>query len=104
MIDTDHLVELQQSVDELHEEVQCLRTVVDELRELLEWVTRNPEPTVDQWRQAPRIFSMPLDPTAPDFAKRIDEVAPRDTAPANKNAQSPTETQQQSPKDQQNLF
>lgn len=97
MVEMEYVLKLRESVDELREEVQVLRNVVDELRGLIEWATRNPEPTVDQWRQAHRIFSIPLDPAAPDFHERLNEVEPSEVT-------TPTAVSSDLPKDQRKLF
>jgi hypothetical protein len=91
MLDTESVAELQQSVDELRDEVQILRTAIDELREVIEWISRNPEPAIEQIQQVRRIISMPLDPTCSDFGERInafpkaDLIAPK-TAPPSQGA------------------
>lgn len=80
MIEMEHVVELRQSVDELREEVHVLRMVIDELREVVEWISRNPESRADELQRLRRVDSMPLDPTCPDFGKRINAVSPDDHA------------------------
>lgn len=99
-------VDVSEFVDEvrqLKEEVQVLRDVLSEIHEELQWAVRNtllPSAAASPLR---RITSMPLDPTAPDFAVRLNEVTPQDLPPESDGADSVGHTPPP-PKDQQNLF
>jgi hypothetical protein len=50
-----------------------LRESIDEFREAFEHAVRNPP---DPLPPPFQLWSMPLDPTAPDFAKRLNGVPP----------------------------
>jgi len=65
--------DLAELVQQLRDEVQLLRMAVDELREEVQRANRN----VDDVPSRPlrfRLTSMPADPTASDWAKRLNEV------------------------------
>ena len=76
MIEMEYLVELRQSVDKLCEEVQVLRNAIDELREVVVWISRNPVPTREQLNEVRQIFSMPLNATLPDVHERFNALDP----------------------------
>lgn len=73
--------ELAEAVEVLTAEVRVLRHAVDELREEIQYATRNvfdrPEPPLPHRR----IVSMPLDPCADDFGERINALTPADLPP-----------------------
>jgi hypothetical protein len=73
--ESDILQRLVDAVDRLANEVQVMRQVIDEIRDDFAWGLNN-----DAFRQAPRrtvppmvLKSMPLDPRAPDFGRRINQ-------------------------------
>lgn len=95
--------ELTEEVRQLKEEVRILRDVLGEIHEELQWAVRNallPSAAASPLR---RIVSMPLDPTAPDFAARLNELTPQDLPAGNDDAESVDQTPPR-PKDQQKLF
>lgn len=64
----DHVTEV---VREAVEEVGVLRDAIDDEREVVEWAARNDKPIF-------RLTSMPADPTALDFAHRLNALTPED--------------------------
>ena len=81
--------DLSTAVAALTDEVRVLRQAIDDLREEIQYATNN---LLD--RSAPplphrRIVSMPLDPTADDFAKRLNAVTPDDLPPEGDATQTP---------------
>lgn len=76
----DETVEqLRQDVQGLRDEVQVLRNAIDELREIFEYAVQNGLPIRSSLDgHARRITSMPIDPTAPDFAMRVNRFAAAD--------------------------
>lgn len=71
--------ELTQSLDEHREDLRVVRDVIDELRELVDYLTRQfPDPTTWIEHLQRRITSMPVDPTADDYAERVNRVTPHD--------------------------
>jgi len=67
--------QLIESVDRLRQEVELLRLVVDELREELQYIVRNPgEYRVPETIERLRVTSLPLDPAADDFDQRVNAV------------------------------
>ena len=76
---TDDLLDnLAIEVSDLKDEIKVFRTVMDEIREDLEWLVRNlriadvPRPI--------QLTSMPVDPCADDFHERVNAVS-RDDLP-----------------------
>lgn len=64
-------VSLTEDVRALRDEVHVLREAVDDFREVFEHTIRN---LPDQLPPPLRIWSLPADPTAPDFGERINAV------------------------------
>jgi hypothetical protein len=58
----------------LRDEMHVLREAVDELREQLEYALRNAAPKQDAWLPTRAITSFPVDPTAPDWAARVNSI------------------------------
>ena len=78
-IEGDANSQLIESIDRLRQEVEVLRIVVDELREELQYLVRNPgEYRVAETIERLRITSLPLDPAAEDFERRVNTV-PQET-------------------------
>lgn len=81
--------ELAEVVEALTAEVRVLRQAVDELREEIQYATRNlidrPVPPLPHRR----IVSMPLDPLADDFGERLNAVTPDDLPEDDSAAQTP---------------
>jgi hypothetical protein len=71
---------LASAIDRLREELAITRQVLDEILNELQWANRN---RGDENGLAPyrRITSMPLDPTAPDWAERLNRFTPADLPP-----------------------
>jgi hypothetical protein len=69
----EQMQELTREVHALREEVQVLRMSIDEFRDDLVHVLRNPPEHIPP---PIRIHSLPLDPTAADFGDRINAVPP----------------------------
>lgn len=60
------------AVEEVAEQLQVLREVIDEIREEFQWAVRN-----NRLRCPPmHITSMPKDPLAPDFGTRVNRYTP----------------------------
>lgn len=76
-LDEDAVERLADAVDSLVEEIHLLAQSLDDLREEFSWAIRN-----DPLRAPYRLTSMPLDPTAPDFAERLNQLTPADLPPA----------------------
>ena len=74
------------ALDRLTEQVAVVRQVLDEILDELQSANRNRP--ADDGPNAPyrRITSMPIDPTVPDWAERLNRYSPADlptgTAPA----------------------
>ncbi len=72
---TGELIEnLQQTVEELSQEVHVLRNVLDEIREDFSWALRNGHPTPEHELQHPILKKMALDPSATDWQNRLEIV------------------------------
>ncbi len=69
----ENSVSLTEDVRALRDEVHVLRQAVDEFREVFEHTVQN---LPDQLPPPLRIWSLPADPTAPDFGERINAVSP----------------------------
>lgn len=66
-----------EALDRLSDELTVLRDVLDEIRSELQWANRNRED--GPWKPAPvHITSMPRDPTAPDWAERLNRFSAAD--------------------------
>jgi hypothetical protein len=63
-------IEISRLVDEIH----ALRQAVDDLREELVWELRQLRAANQEAKPPFRLTSMPLDPTAADFAQRVNAV------------------------------
>jgi hypothetical protein len=62
------------AIERLTEEIHTLRMAVDELREALVWELRQLREAAPQWPARLQLTSMPADPTAPDFHRRVNAV------------------------------
>ncbi len=72
---TGELIEdLQQTVEELSQEVHVLRDVLDEIRDDFRWALRNGHPTPEHELQHPILKKMALDPSATDWQDRLESV------------------------------
>lgn len=69
---------LAEALDRLREELAIIRQVLDEIASELQWANRNREPSGDSGGPIRRITSMPLDPTAPDWAERLNQFSADD--------------------------
>lgn len=66
-----------EALDRLSDELTVLRDVLDEIRSELQWANRNRDD--GPWKPAPvHITSMPRDPTAPDWAERLNRFSAAD--------------------------
>ncbi len=74
----------------LRDEVRVLRDAMDELREQLEHTLRNGPSNQDAWLPIRPITSFPLDPTAPDWAVRVNAITPYGTPQAMPNTAEAT--------------
>jgi len=79
----------------LREEVRVLRESIDEFREAFEHAVRN---LPEQLPPPLRVWSMPADPTAPDFGERINAVPPEQMAALRASLQNPVGTNTAQPK------
>jgi hypothetical protein len=67
-----------EALDRLAQELAVLRDVLDDIHSELQWANRNrPDHEGDRWAIR-RITSMPLDPTAPDWAERLNQFSAAD--------------------------
>lgn len=74
-VETDELAEIiDGSIGELREEVRVLRMAVDGLREVLEWITRNPDALFQQPDQVPSVLASPPEPGSDDCHSPLHEV------------------------------
>lgn len=88
--DSDAIVD---ALDRLREELCVLRDVLDDVRGELQWANQNRgDSAVPVW-SARRITSMPLDPTASDWAERLNRVSVTETP--SENSAPPTAEQGQ---------
>jgi hypothetical protein len=69
---------LAETLYRLREELAVIRQVLDEIAGELQWANRNREPSVDAAGSFRRITSMPLDPSAQDWAERINQFSADD--------------------------
>lgn len=77
-ISGDEVAELTASVEKLIQEVRVLRDTIDELREDLRWAINNRDEFRCQPRHVVHITSIPLDPLAKDFGKRVNRFSAKD--------------------------
>jgi len=70
----DRLEHIAEVVRENTEEIGVLRDAIDEEKELMEWAAQNDKPIL-------RLTSMPVDPTARDFAEKLSSLRPEDLPP-----------------------
>ena len=66
--------ELVEVIEQLTEEVTTLRQAVDDLREELTWEIRQLREGTPEWKARFHLTSMPVDPTLPDFHRRVNAV------------------------------
>ena len=93
------------SIDALRDEVNVLRTAVDELREELQWLVRNPgENRVAEMIERLRVTSLPLDPAADDFGQRVNAVPEETIAELRTSPETTHERKQQPAASQRGLF
>lgn len=72
---------LSDTIDRLIAQVQVLVTAVDELTDEVQW-RNNQVRERDGYRSPPMVItSMPKDPLAPDFGKRLNRFTPADLTP-----------------------
>lgn len=67
---SESLTEISRLADEIH----VLRQALDDLREELVWELRQLRTASQEARPPFRLTSMPVDPTAPDFAERVNAL------------------------------
>jgi len=90
--DTDlgeQIEDLTAEMQTLRAEVRVLWEAIDELRDALEHALRNPPETLPP---PFRLWSMPLDPTAPDFAGQLNAVPPEVISRLRGEATGPAES------------
>lgn len=97
--------QLIESIDSLRQQVEVLRDVVDELREELQYLVRNP----NEYRVAApieqlRVTSLPLDPAADDFDERVNTVPAETVAELRTAVESTQEKKQRATTNQRGLF
>lgn len=91
--------------DRLREEVQVLHNAVDELREELQYMVRNPgENHGAEKIERLRISSLPLDPAADDFDDRVNSVPEVSVAELRTAAETTLENKQRPATSQRGLF
>jgi len=69
---------LAETLDRLREELAVVRQVLDEIAGELHWTNRNRELGIDVGGSFRRITSMPLDPSAQDWAERLNQFSADD--------------------------
>ena len=104
-IDGETERELTESIDRLRQEVEVLRIVVDELREELQYLVRNPgENHVAKSIERLRVTSLPLDPAADDFEERVNAVPEKTVAELRTATPTGQEKKQEPATSQRGLF
>ena len=104
-IDGEADSELIECIDSLREQVKVLRNAVDDLREELQYLVRNPgENRVAETIERLRVTSLPLDPTADDFGQRVNAVPEETVAELRTAAQTAQEKKQRPATSQRGLF
>lgn len=82
----DDIEELRHEVADLKDHVRLLVDAIDELREELQWLTRNGLPSRDPPAPVPVLKQMAADPCADDWGERLvivrGDTPPIDKAPA----------------------
>lgn len=70
---------LREEVESLRLQIEVLTNAIDELRDALQYAVENGLPVLSSLGEhARRITSMPVDPAAPDFAKRVNRLTRAD--------------------------
>jgi hypothetical protein len=67
----DENAELRRDITDLKDEVRVLRDILDEIRDELQWVTRNGVPVQVSHPVSPVLRQMALDPMAKDWGERL---------------------------------
>jgi hypothetical protein len=68
---SDEIAQLRDEVTDLKNQVQVLSDILDEIREELQWVTRNGLPIREPLPACPTLKRMALDPCADDWNERL---------------------------------
>lgn len=85
----DETAELRQEVAELKDRVRVLTDAVDELREELQWLTRNGLPRHEPPAVSPVLKQMAADPTADDWNEQL-VIARGEAADQSRQADAPS--------------
>ena len=83
---TDADDDLIDALENVAAQLGLIRQVLDEIFTELQWANQNPRDADDSARAIRRITSMPLDPTAPDWADRLNRFTPADVPVPKENA------------------
>jgi len=78
------------TLDRLCEELAVIRQVLDEVRSELQWANQNRPDSGYPSESSRRITSMPLDPTATDWAERVNRLSPADLPSDERKPAKPT--------------
>lgn len=70
--------EIAAALERLADELEVIRQVLDEIRHEMQWANRNGGDNDHGVPTERRITSMPLDPTAKDWAKRLNRYSAAD--------------------------
>ena len=104
-IDGEAHSELIESIDALRDEVEVLRNAVDELREELQYLVRNPgESRASEPVEPLRVTSLPLDPAADGFGQQVNTVPEETVAELRTAAVTDQEKKQGPATNQRGLF
>jgi len=94
-----------ESIDRLRQEVEVLRNAVDDLREELRYLVRNPgESCVTETIKRLHVTSLPLDPSDDDFGLRINAVPAETVAELRTSAETIQEENRGPATSQRDLF
>ena len=69
--ETNEVQELRDAVVELKDHIRVLINVIDEVRDELQWLTRNGLPSVEPLPTVPVLKQMAADPCAGDWSERL---------------------------------
>jgi hypothetical protein len=76
-VESDELIQIiDGSVGDLREKIGMLRIAVDELREVLNWITKNPDATFELNERVRTVVCLPPERTSDDCRAAVDEVRP----------------------------
>lgn len=83
---TDANEDLIDALENVAAQLGLIRQVLDEIFTELQWANQNPRDADDSAGAVRRITSMPFDPTAPDWAARLNRFTAADVPVPTENA------------------